>query len=368
MDVRCARRLTRPGRGGPAAGSPMWCVLTSKRITLVDVALDAGVSRATASMVLRDAGHISVSTRKRVRASMQALGYVYHRGAASLRSSRTMTVGLVVPDLSNHFMAEMTIGLEAVLAEHGILTLTTNTFEDPARQHLLLRALFERQVDGIIVVPALGTEESFADYLAGAGIPAVISTRAIDDDRATYVGIDNVRGGELAATHLLRHGCRTFAYLGGMPGLRPRQDRLRGVRRALAPVGGARVVTHRSGPATGAWSRDLAERLFATAPLPDAVVCHNDSVAFGVYRALRDVVPEAVGTVRIVSFDDVDEAALWEPPMSSVAANGREVGLQAARALLRRIDDPTTQVEHVLLAPELVIRRSCGCPDDSLSD
>src|SRR5665647_3503440 len=87
---------------------------------------------------------------KRVRASMQALGYVYHRGAASLRSSRTMTVGLVVPDLSNHFMAEMTIGLEAVLAEHGILTLTTNTFEDPARQHLLLRALFERQVDGII--------------------------------------------------------------------------------------------------------------------------------------------------------------------------------------------------------------------------
>lgn len=335
----------------------------TKRTTLADVAAHAGVSRATASLVLRGAGQLADSTRTRVRDSMDTLGYVYHRGAASLRARQTKTVGVVVPDPSNAFMAEMTIGLESVFADHGLLTLTANTFEDPERQDVLVRALLERQVDGMVVLPVAGRDAPLADQLARAGIPAVICIRSIEDDRASYIGIDNVLGGRLAADHLLQHGCRTFAYLGGLAGLRPRRERLQGVRHAIASDRNARLVAHRSGPSTGQWGRAAATRLFVESAVPDAVVCHNDAVAFGVYRALRDVAPDAVDRIHVVGFDDVDEAALWEPPLSSVAANGREVGSLAARVLLRRIADPSTQDETVLLTPHLVVRRSCGCPD-----
>jgi len=333
----------------------------NKRVTLADVAAHAGVSRATASLVVRDAGSLSESTRERVRSSMQALGYVYHRGAASLRASQTKTVGLILPDPGYTFMGEFTIGLESVLGDRGLLLLTANAFEDPARQDRLLQAMTENQVDGLVVIPALGTSLAFAERLERTGIPTVVATRAEAADLSTYVGIDNVLGGRLAGEHLLWHGARSFVYLGGLAGLRPRVDRLAGLKKALAAVRGARLVAERTGPALGRWAREAAAELFRTEPLPDAIVCHNDSVAFGVYRALRDVAPEAVDRMRVVSFDDVDEAALWEPPISSVAANGREVGQQTAAALLRLMDAPDADREVVLLRPELVARRSCGC-------
>src|SRR5690349_16794983 len=106
----------------------------NRRVTLMDVAARAGVSRATASLVVRDAGQLSDATRLRVREAMKDLGYVYHRGAASMRASRTQTVGLVVPDISNRFMAEYVTGLESALAEHDIVTLVTTSYESVPRQ------------------------------------------------------------------------------------------------------------------------------------------------------------------------------------------------------------------------------------------
>jgi LacI family transcriptional regulator len=338
--------------------------MMERRITLLDVAAHAGVSRATASLVLRDTGQLADSTRERVRSSMQTLGYVYNRAAASLRASSTHTVGLIVPDPYNAFMTELTLGLESVLAKHGMLTLTANTFEDVSRQHLVVQALMERRVDGIVVLPALGTRSDFSDDLRAAGVPTVFTTRTVDGATAAYVGIDNVSGGVLAAEHLLGHGCRTFGYLGGLPPVSPRRDRIVGVRRALSRVPGARLVIHRSGQATGQWARRLVSQLLVQGPLPDAVICHNDAVAFGLYRAVRDVAPALVNKVRVIGFDDVDESSLWEPPISSVAANGRQVGSQAARALLRQMNEPLKGEQQILLQPELMVRRSCGCPFD----
>lgn len=334
----------------------------NKRVTLADVAEHAGVSRATASLVIRGAGNLSESTRERVRSSMRELGYVYHRGAASLRASRTKTAGLILPDPSYTFMAELALGLEAVLSERDLLLLVANTFDDLDRQERLIRAMSEHQLDGLVVLPAPGTPESMAGQLVSTGIPTVVSTRQEAVEGSSYVGIDNLLGGQLAGEHLLAHGARRFVYLGGLTGLRPRRERITGLCAALAQVG-ATLVAEASGPATGRWSREVAAEMFAAGPLPDAVVCHNDSVAFGVYRALRDLAPAAVDRVRVVSFDDEDEAALWEPPITSVAANGREVGRLAGLALLRLIAWPTAAPETVLLRPELIVRRSCGCPD-----
>jgi LacI family transcriptional regulator len=333
----------------------------NKRITLKDVAAHAGVSRATASLVVRDAGQLTDATRERVRKAMDSLGYVYHRGAASLRATQTRTVGLVVPEISNPFTAEYVIGLETEFAERDVIVLLSNAYESSTRQETVVRLLMEQQVDGLIVTPALGSSERFISNLASSGIPVVISIRPVEDQSLPYVGTDNLRGGELAGAHLASHGVRSVAYIGGFEGLGPRAARVEGVARGLAqaPRRG-RVVADIAGPATGRFGYEATSRLLATNSLPDGVVCHNDTVAFGLYRALRALAPERVERIHVIGFDNVDEAALWEPPLTTLAVNGREVGRLTANALARRILDKHGAPERVLLTPELVVRRSCG--------
>lgn len=336
----------------------------NKRVTLSDVALHAGVSRATASLVVRNAGNLAETTRERVRASMDALGYVYHRGAASLRASRTQSVGLIVPDMSNGFTAEMTIAVESVLAAAGKVTLMANSLEDPVHQDLLVRSMLERQVDGLLVIPAVGTRREFAENLSRAGVPAVIATREVPHPDIPYVGIDNVKGGRLAGEHLLFHGVKQVAYLGGFAKLRPRTDRIRGVQQALKGSG-TNLEIDITGPPRGSWGLETARKLVADGALPDGIVCHNDLVAFGVYRALRQLLPEQSKAVHVVSYDDVAAASLWEPPLTTVAASGQEVGMRCAEVLLRRLADPRGPAPRSLITSNLVIRESCGCPPAS---
>jgi len=333
----------------------------NRRVTLKDVAAYAGVSRATASLVVRESGQLSDATRDRVREAMNVLGYVYHRGAASLRASHTKTVGLVVPEISNPFTAEYVMGAEAEFAERDVVVLFSNAFESKARQQAVVRSLMEQQVDGLVITPALGSDPSFIAYLAAAGIPVVISIRPVDDSTLPYVGTDNIRGGELAGAHLVAHGTRNIVYMGGLDGLTPRADRVEGVVRGLAQSARrGRLVADICGPATGRFGYEATMQLLEKNALPEGIVCHNDTVAFGIYRALRDHAPQHVDTVRVIGFDNVDEAALWEPPLTTLAVNGREVGRLAANALARRIFEPDGAPERVLLTPELVVRRSCG--------
>lgn len=335
--------------------------LISKRVTLSDVAAHAGVSRATASLVLRNAGNLADTTRDRVRASMDSLGYVYHRGAASLRASRTQSVGIIVPDISNGFTAEMTIAVESVLAGRGKVTLMANSLEDPTHQDLLVRSMLERQVDGLLVIPAVGTARAFADMLAESRVPTVIATREITHSAIPYVGIDNVKGGRLAGEHLLFHGITRVAYLGGFAGLGPRRDRIKGVKQALRESGMG-LDFEIPGPPRGSWGLEAARELLKNGNLPDAIVCHNDLVAFGVYRALRELAPTRSDSIHVVSYDDIAAASLWQPPLTTVAASGRDVGLRCAEVLLDRIADPGSPPGRLLVPSHLEVRESCGCP------
>jgi LacI family transcriptional regulator len=115
------------------------------------------------------------------------------------------------------------------------------------------------------------------------------------------------------------------------------------------------------GPPRGAWALEAMRGLLHGGNLPDGVVCHNDLVAFGVYRALRQERPDDWDTVRVVSYDDVAAASLWEPPLTTIAASGHDVGLLCAKTLLRHIAEPGLPAERVLIDSELVIRESCGC-------
>ncbi|OZM76918.1 LacI family DNA-binding transcriptional regulator [Pseudonocardia sp. MH-G8] len=214
-----------------------------KRVTLADVARDAGVSVSAASLAMRGVGRISDETRERVLRSMHDLGYVYHRGAATLRTRKGSVIGLVVTDISNPFFSAMTLGFEEVLGDAGYMTLVT-TFDDPRRHDELVRAMLEHPVDALAYVPVVGGDLAFAAEHA-TPTRALALTRQPGVD-VPCLAVDDRLGGRLAARHVVDvHGRRRIAYLGGPADASPRHDRVNGILDVVREAG-AELTTPRS--------------------------------------------------------------------------------------------------------------------------
>jgi LacI family transcriptional regulator, galactose operon repressor len=337
-----------------------------QRVTLADVAVDAQVSRATVSLVLRESPLVADTTRARVRASIDRLGYVYHRGAASLRSRRSHTVGLLVTDVSNPFFAELTVGVEAALAEAGRVVLLGHSYESTAKQADLIRVMQEYGADGLLITPAHETTVADLRPLVAARIPHLLVVRYVDGHPAPYVGADNVMGARAATEHLLDHGARKVAFLGGPEHSSARRDRRRGVEDALA---GRRkkLADDRSvpTPATRQGGYEAALELLRRKDRPDAIVCYSDVVAFGVLLACDELGVRVGEEVRVTGFDDIAESALQHPGLTTVAIRPRELGERAARLLFQRIEHSDGPPVSDVSTPRLMVRSSCGCrPDD----
>jgi DNA-binding LacI/PurR family transcriptional regulator len=205
------------------------------RVTLTDVAKDAGVSRATASMVLNDSPLIAQATKERVRESFARLGYVYDRAAASLRKNQSLAVGLVITQLSNPYFAEFVEGIQSELDDRGMDVLLGISAEDRARQRRVLVSMSERRVDGVVVIPAHQSEP--ADF-AGLHMPIVMLARRVKGFETDYVGGDNYTGSVAATNHLLvTHGARRPAFIGGHVYSSAREERLGGFLSAAGVLG-----------------------------------------------------------------------------------------------------------------------------------
>lgn len=332
----------------------------ARRVTLIDVAQRADVSRATASLVVRGAGRVSQATRDRVQQAMDDLGYVYNRGAASLRGPRSNVIGVLVTTVTNPFFAEVIVGLEERLAELGYVSLLADTLNDRDRQAKLVTFVQESNVAGVVLVPAFDTEPRTLDSFAAQQIPLLFLTRSVGDAPDLCIRTDDVADGDVAADHLFRHGCRTVAYLGGPAGAPAQHDHLIGVRAAAERHGVApeRLLTIPA-PTTARGGLEAGRRLLATEPGCDGIICHSDDVALGVYRALHDAGRAA--DTRVVSFDDIDHAELFEPPLTTIRRSPLEFGRRAAQMLGDRLDGRSTAPVTAVVPAELVIRRSCGC-------
>src|ERR1700745_4039178 len=187
------------------------------RVTLLDIAADADVSRSTASLVIRNNPSVAETTRKRVLRSIKKLGYIYHRGAANLRRQHSHAVGLIVSDITNPFFAEVIVAIEDRLATAGFVTLLGNTSEDRTKEERLLRTMQEFPADGILICPTLHGESLKGSANLGEVFPMVAFARRVPG--LDYVGIDNAQGALLAIEHLYRIGHRRIAFLGPNPNL-----------------------------------------------------------------------------------------------------------------------------------------------------
>lgn len=331
-------------------------------ITLADVARQAGYSRSTASLVFQESPLVAAKTRVKVLAAAEELGYVYDRRAASLRMRRSHSVGLLVGGLSNPFFAELVEAIEEGLGPSGYRVLLGNSSEDPHKQDELLKTLLEYRIDGLLAVPAIGSTKASLLPPAQLGVPVVVLTRKLQGFSAPYVGSDDRTGGELAAGHLLDHGCTNLAYFGGPEHVRVREERRQGfeaaVRGAGASINPDWSVSSKTSSTAG---YETAVRLLGETRLPDGIVCHSDAVAFGLMRALRDAEIDVGMQTRVIGWDDVEHARTWSPSLSSIAVGARHMGIEAAHLLIRLINGEADGNPNIVFGPELKARESCGC-------
>jgi LacI family transcriptional regulator len=330
------------------------------RATIVDVARRAGVSKSTVSLVLGGSSLVADATRERVSEAMAELGYIYHRGAATLRGAKSGVLGMVINDLSNPFYVELAIGIEQACQGAGFIPFVANSAEDPVRQQEVIRSMREHGAAGLILAPAIDTALKDIKPLV-AGLPVVQVMRRLPGLKASLVTPDNKEGAVKATAHLIEHGHKRAAFVGGSGSLSVREERLAGYRLALEDAGiafdPALVVESTTNYAGGAAA---AARLLNSRHRATGALCFNDVVAIGLIRALTEAGVSVGRDFAVIGFDDIDEAKYMLPPLTSVAVNARSLGARAAQMLTRQIASGNFEPESVLCPTSLIVRSSCG--------
>ncbi len=333
----------------------------AKRATIIDIARAAGVSKSTVSLVLTGSGKIKPETEQAVRAAMRELGYVYNRGAASLRHPQSRIVGMVINDLSNPFYAELAIGIERVLRTSGYVPFMANTSESLIRQAEVIRSMYEHGASGIILCPAIDTDAKEVATLSGIGVPIVLAIRRVVGAKVPFVAPDNRAGAEQAVQRLTSLGHTRIAFLGGFGPMGVREDRLEGFANALRTAGlsvdPSLIV---EAPPTKDGGFAAMGSLLDRPDRPTAALCFNDVVAIGAMYALtrRALVPGR--DMAVIGFDDTAEARHASPALTTVSVGVDDLGQRAAQLLLRRIEGTASVAESHIGETRLVIRESCG--------
>ncbi|MBC2885525.1 LacI family DNA-binding transcriptional regulator [Ochrobactrum sp. CM-21-5] len=328
------------------------------RVTLLDVARHASVSRATASLVIRKSPLVSAATREKVEKALLELGYVYNMGAASLRVERSNTIGVIVPTLGNPFYGELLSGIDSVVGEAGMVVLLANSSEQFSRQSTLMQRMREHGVDGVIVSLTAQTEPQFIEQIADWGLPVVQVLRHVTD-KVDYAGVDYAGGIRQAVNYLASLGHQTIAFAVHGPIHSAYRERVEGFREAMFLQGLDPELIVRV-PNAMPQIAEAAPLLFQQGREPTAAICFNDVIALGLAAGLYDCGRKIGDDFSLVGFDDVSDAEATRPRLSSVSTMPVTVGANAARLLLERLADPGRPPQRIVSDTCLQVRQSCG--------
>jgi LacI family transcriptional regulator len=334
-------------------------------VTLRDVARAARVHPGTVSRALNAETRALVNqeTAERVMRAAEELGYRPNRIARGLKTNRSFTVGVIVPDLTNPLFPPIVRGIEDRLGEAGYTPLIANTDNDPERERQDFEAMRARQVDGFITATAR-LDRHFLDETEAAAAPIVLVNRRLEDGSLPAVTVDDREGARLAVEHVVALGHRRIAHLGGPQALSTGHQRRLGFREAMEGAGVeldegairfAEAFTEREGAR-------VCRELLDAVPGVTAIVAGNDLLALGCYDVLAERGLRCPRDISIVGFNDMPFADRFDPPLTTVRIPHREIGAAAAELLLERLADDSAPARHVMLAPTLVARRSTAPP------
>lgn len=330
-------------------------------ITIVDVARAAGVSHSTVSRVLNGRPYIKDETRQRVLATLDRLGYVANLKARGLAGGRLGVIGLVVLDLDSSYILQVVRGVDAALADNGWDLMLCTTHRREQREASYVSRLSMGLVDGLIVLLPLHYDR-YARQLAEKQFPFVLLDHA-GSRLANSVIAQNRAGAREAVEHLAGLGHQRVAVITGDLAVTAGLDRLTGYRDAVKEFGldddPALVVTG-DFLETGGYAG--MRRLLDLDRPPSAVFASSDTAAFGAMRAVSERGLTVPADVSVVGFDDVPEAVISAPPLTTLRQPMREMGHRAVQLLLDTIEAPGRAVSHAEFAVELVVRESTAPP------
>ncbi|SNT11219.1 LacI family DNA-binding transcriptional regulator [Tropicimonas sediminicola] len=328
--------------------------------TLETVAKEAGVSIPTVSQVMRGTGRISEKTRKKVLQAAKKLHYVPDARAAAMRSGQSREIGFVINQFANPFNAEVVSGAVDLLEEEGYLVSILDTRDDAERQGRQLEAFIRNRRGGLLWVPALATSERTLDLLTAHAVPTVTFLRPASRE-LDHVGIRNAEATAIATGYLADLGHRHIAYLGGTDMTYVRQERITGYERTMQERGLGPVIVWPSADTKKA-AREAISELLRAHPAITAVVCNGDMVALGACLGLAREGLRPGHDVSVVGFDDIEDAAVATPALTTMAVSPKKLGRVLARVLLQRIKDPSTPPTVSEISAELIVRDTAGPP------
>lgn len=329
--------------------------------TIRDVAKLAGVAPITVSRVVNNSGYVSQETRVKVETAVEELGYVPNMLGPSLRFKQTMTLAMVVTDISNPFWTTVTRGVEDIAQANGYSTILCNTDESEEKQEQYLQMLLRRRIDGILLVPASSSAGPI-ELIQKQGIPVVVIDRRIPDVNVDTVRADSKDGAYKLAKHLLSLGHQQITMLAGPKRVSTTIDRVDGFCQALSDSGldvcDTQVLW---GQFTQESGYEMAQKALAETSKPTALFAANNFVALGAMRALQEQSLQVPEDIALVAFDDVPPTFNINPFLTAANQPAREMGKQAAHLLLERIkEEEERPCQEILLPVELIVRSSAG--------
>jgi DNA-binding LacI/PurR family transcriptional regulator len=329
-----------------------------------DVAQRARVSVSTVSHVLNGTRKVAEATRGDVLAAVKELSYRPNLLAKGLKTRRTYTIGLLIPDIQNSFFTFVVRGVEDVALSRGYHLFLCNTDEDPGREDEYIAELAKKRVDGLMVAPS-ARRESHVERLRDEGVPFVFVDRDVQGVDADVVSVDNRAGMRLIAEHFVGLGHRRIGMVSGPLDKASGYERHLGLRDALADLGvELEDSLVRFGDFRTASGREGARELLGLPSPPTALVTANNQMTLGALLTINEMDLGVPGEVSVVGFDDPEWASLTDPPLTTLAQPTYEMGVRAAKLLLDRIEaGPGAESRKVLLEPRLIARESTARPN-----
>jgi LacI family transcriptional regulator len=333
--------------------------------TIKDIALHAGVSITTVSHVVNGTRFVSETARVRVNDAITALKYVPSALARSLKNNRTHTIGMMIPNCSNPFFAELIRGIEDTCFAADFNVILCNSDDDANKQRKYIRVLTEKQVDGLIIFSSGGDTE-LSNLLREIEMPRILLDREVEQVNADLVEVDHEAGAWIATRHLIDLGHKRIACISGPLDLAPARQRLNGYRRALAEAG---LPVSPKWEVDGGFTSEMGfsamQRLLVLGQTPSAVFAANDLMAIGAICAGTAHGLRVPQDISVVGFDDIALAAYSSPPLTTVVQPKHQLGAMAASFLIERIAHPDRPLRREILQPKLCLRKSTmAYPED----
>ena len=328
----------------------------NKRVSIIDVAKKAGVSIATVSRVINRNGGYSKETEERVRKTIEECGFTPNVNAIGLRTNRSNSIGVIVPDITNEFFARIIRELDASLLSRRYSLLVCNSNEDYMLENMHIKGLAEKYVDGIIYISGQNEIKKMNEI---KNLPIVYIDRAPKNAEVLILS-DNETGGYLAGRELIQKGCRRILFLRDIRFASTVRSRKEGFVRALQEKGIAfNEELEMSCFPEYAEARVVMERLLKEKGcFFDGIFATNDMMALACVNVLTENQIKVPGQVKVVGFDNISLTQFTSPQITTIAQDTKELALDAADTILKMVEDEEIKEKKTIIPVRLVVRET----------